>query len=383
MQKISILIAVILLLLLPFNGKEIFKKDISKRLVIQGIGIDIEEDGTYTVTLQAINTSAQSITSEGGDQDPVKTYKVTGETIYTAVKGVTEMEGKIPLYSQNRVIIIGRNIAEKGLEGVIDFFVRDTGNCPSVDVAMADGRASEILEVKSESGEVIARNIEQSINSTDFEAEIARLQIYELVNRYEDRLPAYTMPVLAAAKDRDKERVEIIETAVFSGSKFKGTLTRDETIMFNFLCDKVSNGAIAYETEQDGKVSMGVIDNKTVRRVSLDNNTPTFKLSLYVEADIAEIYNGTAKTVDRSRLKELQNGARDYLKSNIEKVIKKLYTDLGCDAPGFSRLIYSRYPSFFRENEKNLNTVMAESQYNVEVNVTIRRVGHELIKVSD
>ncbi|MCH5190564.1 MAG: Ger(x)C family spore germination protein [Oscillospiraceae bacterium] len=382
MQKIGILAAVILLLLFPLNGQETFKKDISMRLVVQGIGIDIEDDGSYTVTLQAINTNAQSVTFEGGDQEPVKTYNVTGDTIYTAVKSVTEMEGKTPLYSQNRVIIIGRDIAEKGLEGVIDFFVRDTGNCPSVDVAIADGKASEILEVKSESGEVIARNIEQSISSTDFEAEISRLQIYELVNRYEDKLPSFTMPILAAVKDGDKERVEIIETAVFSGSKLKGTLTKEETVMFNFLCNKVSSGAISYDTD-DGKISMGVIDSKATRRVSLQNNTPVFTLSVNVEGDIAEIYNGTAKTVDRARLKELKNGAEEHLKSGMESVLKKLYTELGCDAPGLSRLIYSRHPSFFRENEKNLSTVMANSQYNVEVKVTIRRVGHELIKVAD
>lgn len=383
MQKIGVIVAAILLLLLPLNGKEIFKKDISKRLVIQGIGIDVEDDGSYTVTLQAINTSAQSVTSEGGDQDPVKTYKVKGETIYTAVKSVTEMEGKVPLYSQNRVIIIGRDIAEKGLEGVIDFFVRDTGNCPSVDVAMADGKASDILEVKSESGEVIARNIEQSISSTDFEAEIARLQIYELVNRYEDKLPAYTMPVLAPVKDSDKERVEIVETAVFSGSKLKGTLTREETVLFNFLCNKVNNGAVAFETEQDGKISMGVIDSKATRHISLENDTPSFRISLNIEADVAEIYNGTAKTVDRNRLNEIKTGAQEHLKSGMEKVLKKLYTEMGCDAPGFSRLIYSRHPSFFKKNEKNLNTMMAESQYNVEVKVIIRRVGHELIKVAE
>ena len=77
---------------------KIYKKDIRNRLVIQGIGIDMEENGEYSVTIQAIDTNAQSAnSSEGASQPPLKAFEVKGDTIYTAIKSVTENEGKIPL----------------------------------------------------------------------------------------------------------------------------------------------------------------------------------------------------------------------------------------------------------------------------------------------
>ena len=55
------------------NANEIYKKDSRNRRVIQGIGIDLEEDGTYTVTLQAIDTnSSEASSADGASQPPLK-----------------------------------------------------------------------------------------------------------------------------------------------------------------------------------------------------------------------------------------------------------------------------------------------------------------------
>lgn len=73
MRKTAVVIAVAIIALFSFNERELYKKDIRNRLVIQGIGIDREKDGAYTVTLQAINTGSQSASiSEGGPEKPCR-----------------------------------------------------------------------------------------------------------------------------------------------------------------------------------------------------------------------------------------------------------------------------------------------------------------------
>ena len=79
MRKTLIVLLVFLLAFYTFNSEEIYKKDIRNRLVIQGIGIDIEDDKKYSVTTQAIDINAQSATSsDGASQPPLKTYKTKG-----------------------------------------------------------------------------------------------------------------------------------------------------------------------------------------------------------------------------------------------------------------------------------------------------------------
>lgn len=379
MRKTSFVIAVIIIGLFSFNERELYKKDIRNRLVIQGIGIDREKDGGYSVTLQAINSGSQSSSmSDSGPEKPVQTYKVTGDTVYEAMKSVTEFEGKIPLYSQNRVIIIGKETAREGLAGVIDFFVRDVENSASVRVALADGKASEILEGETEAGQVSARNIEQSIRSSEYEPEISELELYELVGRYKDKCSSFVMPVVSL----EDKKIRIKESAVFGGGKLRGIIPRDETVMLNFLSDKSYNGALSFETDKGEKTALSIIDSKTKRSVKISDGKPVFFIEVKAECDIAEIYNGTEKSVDKARLEEIERSAEKYLCEEIESVIEKTYGNMECDAAGLSRLLYIFEPSFYKEHEKSLNTVMAESRYNVEAKVTVRRTGHEFVDIA-
>lgn len=380
MNKIIVAVVVIFAILFSFGGSEIYKNDISNRLIIQGIGIDKEDDGGYTVTLQAINTSTYSASvQESGSEETVKIYKVHGDTVYTAIKGVVSFEGKIPLYSQNRVIVIGKATALGGIEGVIDFFARDAHNGPSVYVALAENRADEILEAKN-SGEVIADSIDDTIEAAKYNTGIFKLELYELVNRYLDKDSCFAMPVLSLEEAEGQKNVQIKETALFCNAKLKSTLNGDETSMLNFLCGRVYNGEFSYKTDENEKVAMSIVNCNVYRTVKILDGTPHYTVKIKLSTDVAEIYNGIEKSLDRQRLEELSQYAENYLKTESEKVLSKLYEGEVCDAPGYSRLIFQKYPSVYRDNEENLNALMAKSRYSVEVEVKIRRVGHEFVK---
>ena len=236
MRKIVIILLALLVSLLTFDQNEIYKKDIRNRLVIQGIGIDMEENGKYSVTIQAIDTNAQSAnSSEGASQPPLKAFEVKGDTIYTAIKSVTENEGKIPLYSQNRIIILGKSITEENMDDVIDFFVRDVENSSSVCIAAAEETAGEILKTKNGEEYISARNIEIAINSSEYDARIFRMQLYELINRYNSSTKDFAIPLLSVV-ERDKEKsVEITGTALFNNTKYREKISKEETVFLNIL----------------------------------------------------------------------------------------------------------------------------------------------------
>lgn len=385
MQKTVAIIIVVAVILFSFSEREIYKKDIQNRLVIQGVGIDKEDDGTYTVVIQAYNTTAQSSAGgESGSENPVKVYKTTGNTVYSAIRSVTEIEGKLPLHSQNRVVVICKKIAEEGMEEVLDYFVRDVENSASVYVSVADGKASEILATTSETGDVVVRNIARSIKAAIYEPEIASKQIYQLVNRNDGALSCFYLPMLSVKEDeKTKEKtVEIEKTALFANSKMVGSVSKEDTVMLNFLCNKIYNGVISFKIDENEKAALGIIKSKTKRTVKLDGNTPVFTIKINAVCDIAELCNGINETLGQEKTKAIKEMAEAYIKNEMERVIDQIYRERNCDASGLSRLIISCYPSFYRENEKNLSTVMAESQYNVEVDITLRRVGQEFADLS-
>lgn len=382
MRKSILIFLVIIVSIFTFNEKEIYKKDIRNRLVIQGIGIDIEKDNSYTVTLQTIDTNAQSASSEdGASQPPIKTYKLTGDTIYTTIKSVTEIEGKIPLYSQNRIIVLGKSITEDKMDDVIDFFVRDVENSASVYIAAAKDRASDILEAKNEEDYVSARSIEIGISANEYDARIFGTGLYELINRYNSGSKDFAMPLLDVTEKQGEKSIEIIGTAIFNNTRYREYMSKEETVYLNFLADKVYNTAISLDRDNGEKISLNVVDSKTYRTLKFENGKPIFKIKVTISADIAEISGGVSKKMTGQDVEKIKTSAEEYLEKAITQTRKKLYEEYESDACGLGRLLYIFKPSFYRKNEKNIDSVMQDSIFEVDVDLKIRRIGHEFIEM--
>lgn len=380
MRRGLIVILAILLALFTFSENEVYKKDIRNRLVIQGIGIDLEDDGTYTVTLQAIDTnSSEASSADGASQPPLKAYKLTGETVYTAIKSVTEKEGKIPLYSQNRIILIGKSITKENMDDVIDFFVRDVEVGGTVYIAAAKKTASEILEAKNGKELISAENLENSIDSFEYDAKIFSTRLYELINRYNSGSKDFALPLFSLQEKSDEKSAEITGTALFDNKEYREEISKNDTIYLNVLLDKVYNTAIAFDGGKGTKVSLNIVKSKTKRNVSLEKDIPNFKIKVYMDADIAEVSGGVSSAMTVKQIEEIKDKGEEYIEKSIKSTIESLYQKHNSDACGLGRLLYIFEKDFYRRNEKNIDSVLKNSLYEVDVQLNIRRIGHEYL----
>ena len=381
MRKAGIVLLSFLLAFYTFNSEEIYKKDIRNRLVIQGIGIDIIECGKYSVTIQAIDTNNQSsASSDSASQPPIKVYEVKGDTIYTAIKGVTEIEGKIPLYSQNRIIILGKSITEENMADVIDFFVRDVENSSSVYIAAAEKTAGEILNAKNGEEYISAGSIKTGISAYEYDARIFNMQLYDLINRYNSSTKDFAIPLLSVKEENGEKSVEISGTALFNSTKYREKISKDNTVFLNILYDKVNNTALAYDYEDNKKVSLNIVNSKTERNLTLKNGVPHFKIKVKMQADISEISGGVSTKTEIQDIEKIKSAGEKYIENETKKLLNSLYNEYNSDSVGLARLIYINEKDFFKKNEKNLDSVLQNSVYEVEVDLKVRRMGHEFIQ---
>ncbi len=380
MRKALIVLLAFVLAFYTFNSEEIYKKDIRNRLVIQGIGIDILRDEKYSVTIQAIDTNAQSATSsDGASQPPLKVYKTQGDTIYSALKAVTEDEGKIPLYSQNRIIILGKSVTEENMADVIDFFVRDVENSSSVYIAAARNSAGEILTAKNGQEYISAGSIETGISSYEYDARIFNMQLFDLINRYNSGTKDFALPLLSLVENEDEKTVEITGTALFNNTRYREKITKEETVFLNMLYNRVNNTALAYDFSDGKKVSLNIVDADTKRKVSIKEGKPYFNIKIKLQADVCEVSGGVSVMMERKEIDEIRIGGEKYIKNNTEKMLYTLYEKYNSDAVGLARLLYRDEQDFYKKAQKNLDSVLQNSNYEVEVSLKIRRIGQEFI----
>ncbi len=380
MRHGTIILLAFLLGIFVFNDSQIYKKDIRNRLVIQGIGIDIDRDGSYNVTLQAIDTnSSAAASSDDASQPPIKVYKLKGNTIYTAIKSVTENEGKVPLYSQNRIIILGKSITEENMDNVIDFFVRDVENSSAVYIAAAEKTASEILETKSGDKYVSARNLKNSIDAHENDARIYATSLYQVINRYNSDAKDFAMPMLAVKEENKEKNVEITGTAVFNNKKYREYIPKDDTVFLNILNNTVYNTAMSFTTPENNRISLNIVKSKTKRKVSLENGKPVFKISVKMNGDIAEISGGTTSKLETKQIKAIEKYGEEYVQKEINNLIGSMHNEYESDSAGLGRLLYICEQNFYKKHKNNLDSILQNSIFEVEVELNIRRIGHEYV----
>ena len=149
MKKMLKLLTPILLLAVSFCGCNYESQELKSRLIVQAVGIDALENGGVRVTLQTLNTEMAGNPNSGANLgDIINFVTVEGETVSEAISAAAKSVGKLPLLSQNRLIVFGRETAQKGIYSDLDYFVRNADNRATVLVAVSDTTAEELVSAK-------------------------------------------------------------------------------------------------------------------------------------------------------------------------------------------------------------------------------------------
>ena len=114
--------------------------DLSDRAIVQAIGIDYlpEKKGGQN----QIDKTEDNVLKSVGE----------GESIFEAAKNASMLTGKDLLLSENRLIIIGKELRKYKLCDTLEFFVGNYHSHPQAYVAAAEDTAEELLDIRFKEG---------------------------------------------------------------------------------------------------------------------------------------------------------------------------------------------------------------------------------------
>ena len=132
---------------------------------MQAIGIDyLPDKKVYRISMQYFNQS-----SEGGQnqidktQDNVLKSVGEGESIFAAAKNASMLTGKDLLLSENRLIIIGKELRKYKLCDTLEFFVGNYHSHPQAYVAAAEDTAEELLDIRFKEGSTSSQRLAKDV----------------------------------------------------------------------------------------------------------------------------------------------------------------------------------------------------------------------------
>ncbi|EKC76285.1 germination protein, Ger(x)C family, partial [human gut metagenome] len=119
----------------------------------------------------------------GTPDDIVKNMTIDSQNISSAIQSISKTLGKLPMMSQNRVIIFGNEAAKAGVGKALDYFVRNSDNRATVYAAVAEDTAGQILRAEMGQRVIPAKELSNVLSSSKYNSVTAERAFYSVRER--------------------------------------------------------------------------------------------------------------------------------------------------------------------------------------------------------
>lgn len=356
--------------------------EINDLAIVTGAAIDQNKEGQIELSVQVFipKTLGGGGGQSGGGGGSKLTYTATqtGENIMDAL---SKLQGKFPrelFWGQCKVFIFGEELAKKGIQKQLDFFLRHPEPRGRASVFVSEGPAKAVLELEANlemySAEVLR---ELSDYRTGAQTTIQDLDKMLTGISRAASIPCVKVKAQQPTEGKPVKYVHIEGTAVFKRDKMVGTISEAETRGVLWIKNEIKDYTISVEME--GKENEKVSLNPVSARVNLVPSIQGHKWKMEIDIDTEGmlVQNETSTSYDNEELlKKVEQAYARNIETRIEEVLKVLQRKINADIVDFSKKFYQKYPKERETIENHWDKLFPEVEVNIKVKAHIRRNGY-------
>lgn len=219
------------------------------------------------------------------------------------------------MLSQNRLIVFGRETAEKGIYSHLDYFVRNADNRATVLVAVSDTTAEDLVSAKMGESILTANSIEDILKAMQFNTNIINQELYKLINKLECPCSNAFLPVLKAEQEGGGEKADIrfVNVAVFDEDQILFEMENEAVTALMMLHNQVEHGYFSVQNQDFSAETVVKIRHCSVKvKPQSTDGGVHFTVRVNMEVDIAEIQTETPFSISEAYLNETQRLCHEY-----------------------------------------------------------------------
>ncbi|MFS8212579.1 Ger(x)C family spore germination protein [Paenibacillus polymyxa] len=374
--------------------------ELNELWVTAATGVDMMDDGQWMMSYQIIVPSAIASGTGGGSgsssQPASHVFSIKSKT-YNQALSYSNLETSRRIYiAHNRVIYIGKRAAEKGMDRLIDFYLRNTEAREMVSIIITDGLASDLLKKllppEKLQGAAMAELVDKESDSLSL---FPKVRVYDFVLSMNSDSKSIGVPVAELIGERDHEnekeaesldvfkktstplKLALTKLGVFQNGKLKGFLDKEESLGVSYLSQKVNNSEISFPcSEQLGRemyssLTVNSADVKLIPRKTSSHYT------MQVRVKINGTLNESTCTKDISKTKTIHDMEKEIGKE-VSRTINEGWDklqELGVDATGFADRIHRRFPREWETVKEDWEQEFKKIELDIRVDARIQRPG--------
>lgn len=383
------IILVIFLALLPTGCWG--KVEVEELGFVLAMGIDPGSNpGMFKVTYQM---GLPKKSGQGGGGIDNLTFTVEGASMRDTMEKVFSVSSRRPFVGTVKLIIIGEDQARKGINQVIDFFQRYYEFRRTTFVAISEGSAADLLNVKTRQDKLPALSIQSFIQQSDATSTfpVVRLGHYLTV-----LASASTDPVIPMAhqlksgqagieykteKPGEAEELYMEGAGVLNGDRLVDILTKEETQGYMWLQNEVKQRFITARFVESGKecfASARIIATKTEWKLEETEGGWGIHYRIKGKWDLDE-FSGLQEQLSPSEWlakvgPKVNEGFTELIKGECNAALQK-ERELGLDYLGIGRHIDQKRTAYWHEIRNEWRQRVADFPVVVDVEISPENAG--------
>ncbi len=328
---------------------------LNEKMIIQAIGIDVEEEG-YKIIVQSLDFKNAS------DGEPgISLTEIKGKSLAEGLENTKKETGLIPMYSQNLVVVVGKDLAILGVNSFIDFFIRHYETRPNAKICVSETTASDILLCKNVKAKQISSIIPVSLKSD--------------ILHFAGRIRGETSDPYCAYLSLESEKIKLKGLAIFSNDKMVSSAEENDYLALLTIFGAEKAGTYKIYLEEIGDISLKI--DKSKSDILLDSENKSFHIDIKLETSVVEVDSKNFQKIGEDEQIRIEK----QLDSEIKKICKQAVentVNLNSDIFRLQKIILKKDINLFNQINKNPKENLKDFEFNICVKSHISVTGVEI-----
>lgn len=380
--KIFILIVAMFL----FNGLA-NSRELNDLAILSSMGIELDEDGNYLITVQILNTKKQDSSSGdnssgGNGTSNVAIFKSNSSTIHGALRDIVLQSSKKIYIAHMELLLVSEEVAKTDMYTILDFFIRDNENSNDFILAVTkDTTPKEVLEILTPLETNPTQSIKNTIKAT-YKNKGTTIDNILTENIQIMLKPGINMVAASVGIDGEVKKEEgsdninssasdakVIakELAYFNEKYLMGYLTEEEGFYYNLGLDDLKSGMLNMGTKEDGYV-VEILNAKSSSTPRVENDKYIIDFNFELSCAITEISREKKiESFDEEII--IQKEIEEKIKNGFESFANKCKNEYESDLIGFGNIYYKRLN---KEYEKLIAKYGEDYLKHIDINTNVK-----------
>ena len=364
--------------------------------IIAAIGMDYDaEEDVFEVTaavVRPMDLAGGEDPAQGGDTKPFRLVTTRGDTLSGALEQQNVMLSRTPYFAHNDVVILGEELARRGMHLVLDRMVRERDMRMNMQLVVIDENVKEMMRSGAKLEQGLPLELRQMLK---LRHQRSYRPITDLRTFTRDLLQAGADPYLPLLSSRLETPVvpqeieqagQVDEEDKIRYPKLFGTAVFREDKLVGFLEGHATKGLLyvkgdildARETIEDpygkpGKVVLIPLDVETEIIPLFEEGEPHVLLDIEKEGDIC-CQTSASNLFTEEAMEIMQQEKEKIIKAHIREALEKSQ-EWEADIFAIGREFHRLLPQKWELIQDDWRYIYAELEVDIKVTSRIRRTG--------